>query len=99
MATSVPERTGVEWVGSVPSLRPELSPLRDACVEVTQREQEGFEFSLFGAHFERVLREVVERLVEVGLHAPWRLIGDLDGRLQDALWQVMKKVSCAKSSY
>lgn len=90
MATSPPKRTGVEGVGSVPSLRPELSPLRDACVEVTQREQEGLEFGLFGAHLERVLREVVERLMEVGLHAPRRLVGDLDGRLQDALWQVRR---------
>lgn len=88
----VPECTGVEGVGSVPSLRPELSPLRDACVEVTQREQEGLEFGLFGAHLERLLREVVERFVEVGLHAPRRLVGDLNGGLQDTLWQVTKKL-------
>ncbi len=32
------------------------------------------------------LVEVVQGFVQVGMHAHWRLIGDFDGVLQDALW-------------
>lgn len=32
------------------------------------------------------LVEVVQGLVQVGVHASWGFIGDLDGVLQDALW-------------
>lgn len=32
------------------------------------------------------LVEVVQGFVQVGMHAHGRLIGDLDGVLQDALW-------------
>lgn len=32
------------------------------------------------------LVEVVQSLVEVGMHSCWGLVGDFDGVLKDALW-------------
>ena len=37
-------------------------------------------------HTHSYLVEVVESFVQVGVHAHGRLVGDLDGVLQDALW-------------
>lgn len=32
------------------------------------------------------LIEVIQSLMQVGKHASWRFVGDLNGCLQDALW-------------
>lgn len=50
-------------------------------MKVTQREENRLELGLLGAHFKSLLCEVVEGLMEIGLHPPWRFVGDLDGCL------------------
>lgn len=42
----------------------------------------GFQPTSFASY----LVEVVERLVQIGVHASGRFIGDFDGVFQDALW-------------
>ncbi len=69
----------------VPALRAELAALRDDGVEVAEREEDGLELALAGAHLQGILREVVERLVQVREHAGRGLVRDLDRGLEDAL--------------
>ena len=68
-----------------PNLRSKLSPLRHDGVEVAEGEEDALELGLLGAHLQRVLLEVVQGLVQVGLHPCWRFVGDLDGSFQNAL--------------
>ena len=77
--------TRVEGIVSVPALGAEFASLGNHGMEVAQRKQNRLEFILLGAHLQRVLVEVVQSLVQVGLHAGWRFIGDLDGSLQNTL--------------
>lgn len=79
--------TKVEGIHSVPALRGELASFRDHSMEVAQREENGLELGLLGTHLKGLLREVVERLVQVGVHAGRRLVSDLDGGLEHALRQ------------
>ena len=75
----------VERVGLVPPLRTKLPALGHDGVEVAEGEQEGLVLGLLAAHLQRLLGEVVQRLVQVGEDPAGRLVRDLDRRLQDCL--------------
>ena len=75
----------VERVGLVPPLRTKLPPLGHDGVEVAEGEQDGLVLGLLAAHLQRLLGEVVQRLVQVGEDPAGRLVRDLDRRLQDCL--------------
>lgn len=44
------------------------------------------------------LVEVVQSLVQIGLHSCWGLIGNFDSRLQDTLWDYVGLRSSARLS-
>ena len=72
----------------VPPLRSESASLRDDRVVVAQGEKDGFEFRLLRARLERLLAEVVESLVYVGVHSRGRFVGYLNGRFQYSLSKI-----------
>ena len=83
--------SGVERVAPVPTLWPKLLSLAHHGMEVAEGKEDDLELRLTGAHLQCVLVEVVERLVQVGKHTRRRLVGDLDGRLQDTYKKEEKK--------
>ena len=69
----------VEGIAAVPSLRTELPPFLHHSMEVTEGKQDALELCLPCTHLKSLLGEVVQGLVQVGLHSCWGFICDLGG--------------------
>lgn len=71
--------TNTEWINPVPPLSTKFSAFINHCMEVAEHKQYCLEFSLFAAHFQCLLVEVVKCLVYIRQHTRWWFVSDFDG--------------------